>query len=75
MLGAALETIELVMERRVLQKLLNISDNNYSLDTVFSGILLELHCNMDHYRKSFLPTATGDSSCPLVHLMLLLLLP
>ena len=64
-LGTTLEPLELVVERRMLNKLLNIMDNNahplhnltIKQQSVFSGRLLQLRCTKDRYRKSFLPTA------------------
>ena len=62
-LGTALEPLELVVERRMLHKLLNIMDNTthplHNLlvrqQSVFSRRLLQRRCDKKHYRKSFLP--------------------
>ena len=63
-LGIALEPLELFVERRMEHKLLNIMDNTthplHNLlvrqQSVFSQRLLQLCCNKDRYRRSFLPT-------------------
>lgn len=62
-----------VIERQMLQRLLNIMDNTWHplhnllvrQHSVFSWRLLQLHCNKDHYRKSFLTTITVYNDSPL----------
>ena len=64
-LGTALEPLEVVVERRMLQKLMTIMDNEahplHSLlleqRSVFSGRFIQLRCNKERYRKSYLPSA------------------
>ena len=64
-LGLRLESFESVVERRTLNKLLSIRDNDQHplYHTVvrerstFSHRLLQLSCQRDRYRKSFLPYA------------------
>lgn len=58
-LGTALETLELVVERRMLHKLLNIMDNTTHRlhqpqvrQSVFSQRLLQLHWNKNHDCKN-----------------------
>jgi len=54
------ETLEVIMQRRVSHKSLNITDNSvHSLHDrlMFSQRLLQLQCNKEHYGRSFLPTA------------------
>ena len=64
-LGLKLESLETVVERRMLNKLLSIMDNkqhplHQTVDrqrSNFSHRLLQLRCRRDRYRKSFLPNA------------------
>ncbi|KAK0135417.1 RNA-directed DNA polymerase from mobile element jockey [Merluccius polli] len=64
-LGFKLVSLESVMERRMLNKLLTIMDNDQhplyqTVDrqrSIFSHRLLQLRCRRDRYRKSFLPHA------------------
>ncbi len=64
-LGLRLESFETVVERRTLNKLLSIMDNDqhplhHTVDgqrSTFSHRLLQLRCRRDRYRKSFLPHA------------------
>lgn len=61
-LVSALELLELVVERRLLHKLLNIMDNTSAAQPA-GWRLLQLHCSKDRYRKSFLPTAIRTLPC------------
>ena len=69
-LGTALEPLELVVKKKMLQKLLTISDNTahplHSLlrktVEVFNWRLNQLHCNKDCYKKYFLPSAISNIS-------------
>ena len=64
-LGLRLESFESVVERRTLNKLLSIIDNDQHprhhtvvrQRSTFSHRLLQLRCPRDRYRKSFLPHA------------------
>jgi gmma-aminobutyric acid receptor subunit gamma len=64
-LGLRLESLETVVERRTLKKVLSIMDNkqhplHHIVDrqrSTFSHRLLQLRCRRDRYRKSFLPHA------------------
>ena len=64
-IGCKQDTVEAVVERRTLNKLLSIMDNpdhplHLTLDrqrSSFSNRLLQLHCRRDRYRKSFVPQA------------------
>ncbi|KAK0147064.1 RNA-directed DNA polymerase from mobile element jockey [Merluccius polli] len=64
-LGFKRVSLESVMERRMLNKLLTIMDNDQhplyqTVDrqrSIFSHRLLQLRCRRDRYRKSFLPQA------------------
>lgn len=64
-LGLKLESFETVMERRKLNKLLSIMDNDqhplhHTVNrqrSTFSHRLLQLRCRRDRYRKSFRPHA------------------
>jgi hypothetical protein len=64
-IGCNLDTLEAVVERRMLNKLLAILDNpDHPLHPLldrqrssFSNRLIQLHCHKDRYRKSFLPSA------------------
>ena len=63
-LGTALEHLELIVNRKMLHKLMNIKNNtdhtlhNIVLNvlSVFSQSLLQLFCNTEAHRKSFLST-------------------
>ena len=63
-LGSALEPLELVVERRMLHKLLNILDNTshplhdvlVKQKSIFSWRLRQLSCKKDRFRKAFVPT-------------------
>ena len=63
MLRAALKPLELIMQRRTLQKQLNTMDNaanflhNVVVKSVFSQRLHQLSFYREQYRQSFLPTA------------------
>ncbi|KAM4593012.1 uncharacterized protein PAE49_004932 isoform 1-T1 [Odontesthes bonariensis] len=62
-LGLRLESLEAVVERRTMNKLLTIMENDrhplhHTVDrqrSTFSPRLLQLPCRRDRYRKSFLP--------------------
>ena len=64
-LGTAVVSLEVVMERRMVQKLLSIMDDNthplHNLvskqNSVFSGRLRQLSCRRDRFKNTFLPTA------------------
>ena len=64
-LGTAVESLEVVMERRMVQKLLSIMDNNMhplhnlvcKQNSVFSWRLRQLSCKKDRFKNTFLPTA------------------
>ena len=60
-LGTAIVSLEVVMERRMVQKLLSIMDNNthplHNLvskqKSVFSGRLRQLSCRKDRFKNTF----------------------
>ena len=64
-IGCKPDTVESVVERRTLDKLLSIMDNtehplHHLLDrqrSTFSNRLIQLRCHKDRYRKSLLPSA------------------
>ena len=64
-MGTAVVSLEVVMERRMVQKLLSIMDDNthplHNLvskqKSVFSGRLRQLSCRKDRFKNTFLPTA------------------
>ena len=70
---AAVVSLEVVMERRMVQKLLSIMDDNtYPLHnlvskqkSVFSGRLRQLSCRKDRFKNTFLPTALHFIITPL----------
>lgn len=64
-IGCKQDSLEAVVERRILNKLLSIMDNpdhplHHTLDkqlSSFSNRLIQLRCHKDRYRKSFFPQA------------------
>ena len=64
-MGTAVVSLEVVMERRMVQKMLSIMDDNthplHNLvskqKSVFSGRLRQLSCRKDRFKNTFLPTA------------------
>ena len=64
-LGVALEPLEDIIQRRMLQKLIKImEDNSHPLHnsvkkqkSVFSERLVQVRCRTERYRRSFLPAA------------------
>merc|ERR1712035_214296 len=64
-LGVALEPLELIIQRRMLQKLIKImEDSSHPLHntvkkqkSVFSERLVQVRCKTERYRRSFLPSA------------------
>ena len=86
-LGTSLEPLEVVVERRMLEKVLKIMDNEThplhdlltGQQSVFSQRLRQLPCTKERYRSSFVPTAISiynkSRTCRESRLLLSLPLP